>query len=254
MVLRTDELSDATRQRALQIEVWSAQAPPGRTMPLVVFSHTSGGHRRQASYLCAHLASHGYVVAAADHAGSTAADRAARAARAESWTPEETTALVAQWVRDRVPDISSVIDHIEHNGVGLVGWSFGGWAVLAAPETDRRVGAIVALVPAGSSRPLPGIIAAPLTFAWGRDVPTLFVAAERDRFVPVDRVRELCAPGRPFGPKPAASAWAMRSFTVLRERPRLRAIWRIPLPARQCTKISTSSSTVILLRAMPFTS
>jgi len=46
----------------------------------------------------------------------------------------------------------------------------------------------------------------------------------------------------------------MRSFTVLRERPRLRAIGRIPLPARQCTKISTSSSTVILLRAMPSTS
>jgi len=57
--------------------------------------------------------------------------------------------------------------------------------------------------------------------------------------------------GGPCCPNPAASAWAMRSRTVLRERPRLRAIWRIFLPALQCTKISTSSSTVILLRPMP---
>ena len=58
----------------------------------------------------------------------------------------------------------------------------------------------------------------------------------------------------PSRPKPAASAWAMRSRTVARERPGLRAIGRIHRPARQCTKISTSSSTVILLRAMPSTS
>ena len=63
--------------------------------------------------------------------------------------------------------------------------------MLAAPEVDDRIGAVVAFVPAGSSRPLPGIIAAPLTFEWRRDVPTLFVAADRDRFVPPDRVREL---------------------------------------------------------------
>jgi hypothetical protein len=52
----------------------------------------------------------------------------------------------------------------------------------------------------------------------------------------------------PSCPKPLSSAAAMRSRTVLRARPSLRAIWRTPRPARQCTKISMSSSTVILLR------
>ncbi len=58
----------------------------------------------------------------------------------------------------------------------------------------------------------------------------------------------------PSCPKPLSSAAAMRSRTVLRARPRLRAIWRTPRPARQCTKISMSSSTVILLRPHPATS
>jgi len=30
-----------------------------------------GGHRRQSTFFCTHLASHGYVVAAADHTGNT---------------------------------------------------------------------------------------------------------------------------------------------------------------------------------------
>src|SRR2546423_1438813 len=39
-------------------------APHEGRYPLVLFSHTSSGHRRQSSFLCTHLASHGYVVAA----------------------------------------------------------------------------------------------------------------------------------------------------------------------------------------------
>jgi hypothetical protein len=45
-------------------------------------------------------------------------------------------------------------------------------------------------------------------------------------------------------PRPAAVASAMRSRTVLRAYPKLRAIWRVPLPARQCTKLGQ----VLLLR------
>ena len=75
--------------------------------------------------------------------------------------------------------------------IGVVGWSFGGWAALALPESDGRVGAVVALVPGGSSRPLPGIIPATLTFDWLRPAPTLLLAAADDQYTPLDGQREL---------------------------------------------------------------
>jgi pimeloyl-ACP methyl ester carboxylesterase len=50
---------------------------------------------------------------------------------------------------------------------------------------------VVALAPGGSSNPLPGIIPATLTFAWKREVPTLFLVAERDRFTPLSGMLEL---------------------------------------------------------------
>src|SRR5712691_12503312 len=44
-----------------QAAVRDASAQPG-TWPLVAFSHGSGYHRRAATFLSAHLASHGYAV------------------------------------------------------------------------------------------------------------------------------------------------------------------------------------------------
>jgi dienelactone hydrolase len=216
---RTGVIFDEHRHRQLPFEVWypalgtphddeirDASARPGR-YPLVFYSHASGGTRRQSSFLCTHLASHGYVVAAVDHIGNSATDVAERAARAAAGTrlaPDEIDVLVRQFIADRVPDLRFLIDqvlsgsagdladHIDAARIGLVGWSFGGWAVLATPEADDRVGAVVALAPAGASNPLPGIIPATLTFAWTREVPTLYLAAERDRFILLPGVRELC--------------------------------------------------------------
>src|SRR5579871_5519930 len=55
----------AGKQRR-QMALREAQVRPG-AYPLVLFSHPSGAHRRAATFLCTHLASHGYVVAALDH-------------------------------------------------------------------------------------------------------------------------------------------------------------------------------------------
>ena len=174
--------------------------------PLVLFSHASGGHRRQSSFLCAHLASHGYVVAAADHTGNTAADfaeRAKRVAAGRALTPEESEARLRQIIADRVPDLrflldemldrtrAEVSDRIDDERIGLIGWSFGGWAALSALEVDDRFRAVLALAPAGNSKPLPGIIPATLTFAWKREVPALYLVAERDRFTPLSGQYEL---------------------------------------------------------------
>jgi dienelactone hydrolase len=74
-----------------------------------------------------------------------------------------------------------------------VGHSFGGWTALATPEVEGRIRAVVALAPGGSSQPPPGIIPAQLTFAWGRDVPTLYLVAEDDTALPLAGMHELFA-------------------------------------------------------------
>ena len=146
------------------------------------------------------------MVAAVDHTRNTAVDFAAQAARVAAGlvrTPEERDAYVQRIIADRVPDLRFLLDQllagaagdvsrqIDDRRIGLVGWSFGGWAVLAALERDERFRAVVALAPGGNSKPLPGIIPATLTFAWKREVPTLFLVAERDRFTPLPGMYEL---------------------------------------------------------------
>jgi predicted dienelactone hydrolase len=184
-----------------QAAVRDATLRPG-TYPVVLFSHASGGFRRQSSFLCTHLASHGYVVAAVDHAGNTAEDFVALPPR-ESRTQAEAEAVMQRIVSARVPDLRFLLDSMLGGGVaavagaidpariGVIGWSIGGWAALATPEVDDRTGAIVALVPGGSSKPVPGVIPAKLTFGWRREVPTLLLAAEDDPFTPVEGIREL---------------------------------------------------------------
>jgi predicted dienelactone hydrolase len=204
--VRAGTAIDSTRDdRPLPFEVWYPESAGAGRQPLIAYCHASFGHRRQSLYLSTHLASHGYVVAAADHTGNAAADfvqRTQRRAAGEVPTPEEADAYLREIIADRVPDLRFLLDHILGGAVeglpsiddlriGLVGWSFGGWAVLATPEVDDRVAALVALAPAGNSKPLPGIIPATLTFAWKREVPTLFLVAERDRFTPLSGEYEL---------------------------------------------------------------
>lgn len=210
--------SGAARQPAGPHERRDAAALPG-TFPLIVFSHHSGGHRRSASFLGTHLARHGYVVAAMDHSEVVAADLARR----EGETAARQGARVDAVIASRVPDVRFLLDHLLEGRagaagpgavpvvaggsgaggdggvgigldvarIGLVGHSLGGWTALAAPEVDPRVGAVVALAPGGSSHPKPGILPLKLTFAWDREVATLYLAAEDDRPIPPANVADL---------------------------------------------------------------
>jgi dienelactone hydrolase len=168
----------------------------GEDAPLIVFSHSSGGHRRSSSFLGRHLASHGYVVAALDHSELVAPELARR----EGETGSERAARADAMIASRVPDVRFLLDFLLGGGtdlrldpgrIGLVGHSFGGWTVLATPEVDRRVRAIVALAPGGSANPRPGILRVTLTFAWGRALPTLYLAGESDVMIPLPSVVEL---------------------------------------------------------------
>jgi dienelactone hydrolase len=181
-----------------QMAVRDAAAHAG-TYPLIVYSHHSGGSRRAATYLCTHLSSHGYVVAAVDHSETFAPELL----RKDGETAEQRTARIKASVGNRVPDVRFVLDHLlqgptwdsdiklDPAQVGLAGHSFGGWTVLATPEVDRRIRAVVTLAPGGNSKPRPGIIQATLTFDWGRDVPTLYLVAENDTPLPLDGMYEL---------------------------------------------------------------
>ncbi len=181
-----------------QLAVRNAAAQPG-TYPMIIFSHPSGSHRWAATFLCTHLSSHGYVVAALDHSEVVAVELASR----DGESADQQTARAEAWIANRVPDIRFLLDHLLSNAVwdsevnldptriGIVGHSFGGWTALASTEVDSRIRAVVALAPAGSSQPRPGIIPAKLTFSWGRDVPTLYLVAENDTMTPLAGMYEL---------------------------------------------------------------
>jgi dienelactone hydrolase len=192
--VRRWEAPDPARDRLLPAEI----RYPGRPgpYPLVVYSHCSGGHRRSATFLATHLASHGYAVATLDHsevvvpalAGHDGESGAQRAAR------------IQEIIASRVPDLRFLLDHLLAGGpgtevdpgrIGLVGHSLGGWTVLATTEVEPRVRAVVAHAPGGSTDPRPGVLRLPLTLDWGRDVPTLFLAAEYDVPIPPAAVRDV---------------------------------------------------------------
>lgn len=203
--VRELELQDGARGLAFPCDVWHPVGAGDRPLPLIGYSHHSGGHRRVATFLMRHLASHGYAVAALDH--SEVVD--ARLRWHEGETPEERAARIDAIIAARVPDLvlllDSMLSHaadglvLDATRAGLVGHSFGGWTVLATPDVDPRVRSVVAHGPGGSSTRRPGILPLSLDFAWGRDVPVLYLAAENDVPVQLSDVREVFerTPGRP---------------------------------------------------------
>ncbi len=231
--VRTIEARDAERNRLFPVEIWyPAEAehagedlapatqdsfavpfggPPRRqsavrdaagdpgTRPLLLFSHHGGGPRRMATFLCTHLSSHGYVVAAMDHSEVVAPELARR----EAETDQEKAARLKALIASRVPDVRFLLDllltgarfdseiRLDESRIGIVGHSFGGWTALAAVDVEPRIRAVVALAPGGASRRKPGIIPATLAFASDRDVPTLYLVAENDTSLPLEGMKEI---------------------------------------------------------------
>jgi len=188
-------LRDGSRRQAA---VRDAAGQPG-TYPLIVFSHFSGGHRRSSSFLCTHLSSHGYIVAALDHSETIAPELARYAGE----TNEQKHSRAQAWIANRIPDVEFLLDHlleklpshwearIDAQRIGIAGHSFGGWTALAAAQRVERIRAVVALAPGGASNPKPGILKLELSFAQNRTIPTLYLAAENDVSLPLPGMYEL---------------------------------------------------------------
>src|SRR5262249_49352588 len=90
-----------------QMAVRNATAQPG-TYPLIIFSHSSGGDRRQSTFLCTHLSSHGYLVAALDHSEAVAAELAGK----ERGTQGQKNARGEGPVAKPVPDNPFLLVHL----------------------------------------------------------------------------------------------------------------------------------------------
>src|SRR5262249_6011106 len=150
-----------------QEAVRDATPRPG-VRPLVVFSHGYGGHRRQSTFLCTHVASHGYLVAACDHTGNTVFDVAQQAITARSGRalqgfgdtlrtfaaarPADVGALLDRLLDGLAGDLGRLVDR---DRIGMSGHSFGGWTTLVVTAQDRRIRAALPLAPAGGALPEP---------------------------------------------------------------------------------------------------
>lgn len=245
--VRSLTISDAARQRALPVELWypADEAARGRDLdpatrdayelipglpspwqeaardaapaagrfPLLLFSHGFGGHRRQSTFFCTHLASHGYVVASVDHVGNTILDiLQLMVQQARGATIDDTPAQLAEFIAMRPADALAVLDAllagadaaiaplIDPARIGITGHSFGGWTTLMVAARDPRIGAALPLAPAGGSSHMPvQALVDALDRTWSRSVPTTFLVAERDSLLPLSGMRELQArtPGTP---------------------------------------------------------
>lgn len=203
-----EDLADATRDHyevmpgmpeVTQDAVRDANAEIG-PFPLIVFSHGFGGDKRQSTFFCTHLASHGFVVAAMDHVGNTTADMLASAAAPED--PNE----MSTFIEDRPFDASFVVDRmlagdggvsVDAGRIGMSGHSFGGWTTLMTVGRDERVGAALPLAPAGGisrdnkGNPVSSPLSDALNLDWPRAVPTLYLVADLDSVLPLSSMQDL---------------------------------------------------------------
>jgi predicted dienelactone hydrolase len=158
------------------------------SFPLVVFSHGNGGVRFQSWFLMETLASHGFVVAAPDHAGNTALDAIAGTsdpiAVAAVNRPRDVSFVIDQMLARDGDPASPFHRHIDERDVAVVGHSFGGFTALAAAggfldyQPDPRVDAIVPIAPATF-----GLTDDQLASI---DVPTLLMGGTADTVVPIE--------------------------------------------------------------------
>jgi dienelactone hydrolase len=192
------QATDTARNRTFPVDVWYPEAAQGaEPLPLVLFSHHSGGNRRASTFLTTHLASHGYVVAAMDHSEVVAPELFFQ----KNDTAEQRAKRREGWIGSRVPDLRFLLDYmlsqplpgvrVDGDRIGAVGHSFGGWTVLEAPRVEPRIRSIVALAPGGSRKRRAGIIPATAEFGWTGEVPLLLIVADQDACLPIDGMYEL---------------------------------------------------------------
>ena len=125
--------------RQLRRSGWAVRdaEPEDGPFPLLIYAPGSGAPAFQNTVLCEYLASHGFIVAASPSFGPDSRAMPSTVAGVEAQVGD--LAFVAR-VLEGAPNV-------EAQRVGLIGYSFGGLAVLLHAMSDERVGAVAALDP-----------------------------------------------------------------------------------------------------------
>ena len=145
---------DASRGRTLVTEVWYPADSAGRDarlrrgrFPLILLAHGFCGSRTNYEYLATHLAGWGFLVAAPDFPDVFAGD-CSRPARGMPGVdlPRDLSFLRTRF-HARSGPASRFAGAVRGTRAGLVGHSFGGFAVLGATLIDDALPVVVALAP-----------------------------------------------------------------------------------------------------------
>lgn len=123
-------------------DVWEDGAPSTKgPFPLIIFSHGHTAFREQSYFLTEYLASHGYVVAAADHIENDFFTHQTRFFAKSSWDRPRDVGLeidtVLAWNQEDGNLLQGLVDETR---IGVVGHSFGGYTAIASlnPELNAR--------------------------------------------------------------------------------------------------------------------
>jgi predicted dienelactone hydrolase len=204
--VQTIQVTDEERGRTLEVDVWfpladdtagephrysfitgdyyespraisadAAAIASDGPFPLVVYTHGSGGLRYIHSDYTETIASHGYLVVAADHAGNTAIDQFLqteddRATIAYN-RPRDVQVLIDQMTNPENTATAGFVGSVDPERVAVTGHSLGGYGTLAVGggmsnevgtiEPDPRVDALIPLAPAvGDGDPATSLLTA----------------------------------------------------------------------------------------------
>lgn len=124
-----------------ELALSSPAVAPGGPFPVVIYSHGGGGEAQHIYPIAELMASHGFIVIAADHIGTTTLDTGDRAAPVARWSvdrPNDITATL-DWLE--APTDDALRDQARTDGVMLIGYSLGGYTGYASigvdPDIDR---------------------------------------------------------------------------------------------------------------------
>jgi dienelactone hydrolase len=168
--------------------VRDARARKGR-FPLLLFSHGNGGMRMQNAFLCEHLASHGYIVAAPDHTHNSVVtvidgemvvfdDSDGGRQRSAKARPLDLSFLIDSLERMNKGGDSRFQGKIDLERIGVTGHSFGGFTSTWIAVRDARVDAIAPLAGVASDAAPPKI-------------PALVIFATEDDTLGLERVEAI---------------------------------------------------------------